>query len=80
MTLASQLELVIRSYLDGGTSLEHLQGWLDTHVQETADSPDLAAAELSDRVWILLGELGDGERTEDDLRTELNRLLPVRAR
>lgn len=80
MSLSSQLESEARSYLRGTTSLEQLQAWLDTHVQKTADSNEPAAIELSDRIWILLGELGYGERTEDDVRTELNRLLPVRVR
>lgn len=78
MSLSSQLEFMARSYLSGKTSLEQLEAWLDTHVQETAHSNELAAIELSDRIWILLSELGYGERTEDDVRSELNRLLPVR--
>lgn len=80
MSLASQLESVVRSYVGGYTSLEQLQAWLDEHVQETADSADPAAIELSDRVWILLGELGYGERTEEAVRSELSQLLSVRAR
>ncbi len=80
MSLTAQLESVIRSYASADTSLERLQVWLDTHVQDTADSADLAAVELSDRVWILLGELGYGERTEESVRSELSQLLSVRAR
>jgi len=80
MSLSTQLESIVRSYLNGTTSLEQLHAWLDTHVQETADSNERAAIELSDRTWILLGELGYGERTEDDVRTELNRLLTIKAR
>lgn len=80
MSLASQLESVIRSYVSGDNSLEQLRAWLDTHVQNTADSADPAAVELSDRVWLLLGELGYGERTEESVRSELIQLLSVRAR
>jgi len=80
MSLSSQLESKVRSYLSGTTSLEQLQAWLDTHVQETADSNETAVIELSDRIWILLGELGYGERTEAEVRAELNRLIPIKAR
>jgi hypothetical protein len=80
VSLSSQLESTVRSYLSGTTSLEQLQAWLDAHVQETADSNEPAAIELSDRIWILLAEHGYGERTEDDVRAELNRSIPLRAR
>lgn len=79
MTLASELESMIRSYVMGAVSRAELQTWLDTHVQETADSGDRTATDLSDRAWILLSELGYGQRSEESVRSELKQCLAVRA-
>ena len=69
MGLDAELRHLIEEYLVGGVSLEVLVAWLADHVQETFEN--VAARDLSDRLWILVSEFDRADRDEESLRREL---------
>ena len=77
MLLGQYLEAHIAAFIDGQSSLDALHDWLVDHVQDIADLADPATSRLADRAWILIAELDQSHRSEQSVREEFSKLLPL---
>ena len=68
--LTIQNELV--RYLAGETTLDQFRQWFDSETWEIAESSPQAS--LVSQIELLLAEYSSGDRTEGELRAELNKL------
>jgi hypothetical protein len=77
MHLADEVRAEIQAFASGRIGAHQLEGWLDSIAAEVhADGgPDLRA--LTDRSYSLLAELSYGDRTIEDARRELPKLVSI---
>lgn len=76
MSLLTDLQEAIRSYASGQTEHRELQRWLNANVQEVEDAGDPTLFTLCDEAWIVLAEVGYGDRDEASARTALAQYAP----
>jgi hypothetical protein len=76
MTLATELESLIRCYLLGTREMEDLREWLYDHVQAVLDSDDPRLDELDGELWLLISEYDRRDRDEASIRIALRELVP----
>lgn len=69
--LSAEVRDQIQSFIDGRLPHRELEGWLDCVSEEVHASGDPALRRLTDRAFTLLAEMGYGDRTLDEVRTEL---------
>jgi len=79
MTLATELEDLIRRYLLGTRTLEDVREWLLDHVQAVLDSSDPRLDELDGESWLLISEYDRRDRDEASIREALAQLVSVDA-
>ena len=77
MTLATELEELIRCYLLGTREMSDLRCWLYDHVQAVLDSTDPRLDELDGELWLLISEYDRRDRDEASIREALAELVPV---
>src|SRR5262245_31482338 len=75
MRLADEVHAEIQSFVSGLIDEHELEGWLDCASAEihAQGEPDLRT--LTDRAYSLLAEVGYGDRTVEDARGELAKLV-----
>lgn len=74
MRLADEVCEQIQAFIDGCLAPHELAGWLDS-VADEVHVDDSATRHLTGQAYILLAELGYGDRTIKDVREELSGLV-----
>jgi hypothetical protein len=75
MPLADDVREQIQAFIDGHLQSRELEGWLDSVAEEVHADPDRTVRQLIGEVYIVLAEIGYGDRTIDSAVDELRRLL-----
>lgn len=74
-TLSCELKNEVVQYLQGQVTLHQLESWLMPRIQCFMEPPATADAEMAAAVYHGLVEIGDGLRTEDQMRGYLHGVL-----
>jgi hypothetical protein len=75
MRLADEVREQIQAFIDGRLQSRELQGWLDSVADEVHADRDGTVRQLTGEVYVVLAELGYGDRTIESAVGELMRLL-----
>jgi hypothetical protein len=75
MRLADEVRAEIQAFVAGRISVHELEGWLDSVAHEVHAEKDPVLRPLTDRTYSLLAEISYGDRTVNDARRELERLV-----
>src|SRR4051812_26758910 len=75
MLLADEVRRQIQAFVRGSVTNRELEGWLDSVASELQEPGEESSRRLAGHVYVLLAELGYGDRTLDSVRSEVQRLL-----
>lgn len=75
MRLADEVRVQIEAFVEGCLSARVLEGWLDSIADEIHANGDPTLRQWNGQVYVLLAELGYGDRTAESARHELQTLL-----
>ena len=80
MRLTDEIHVEIQAFVSGRIAARDLEGWLDCASAEVhaPETPDLRA--LTDRAYSLFAEVSYGDRSVEDARREMGKLLAETAR
>lgn len=66
----------LRRYLSHEISLDGFREWFDVETWDAIDSSSPATQQFAGQIELHIAEFTNGHRTEDDLRVQLQNLLP----
>jgi hypothetical protein len=72
-----QIRGQVRSYLDNQIDLDEFEEWLVANTWNIHQLNNPRAEDLTGAIEVLLAEYSSGDRTEDELREELDNLAPL---
>ena len=75
MRLADEVRAEIQAFATGRIGEHELEGWLDSVATDVHASGDPVLRTLTDRTYSLLAEASYGDRSVEDVRQELERLV-----
>jgi hypothetical protein len=75
MPLAEEVREQIQAFIDDRLQSRELEGWLDSIADDVEADPDVSTRHLIGQVYVVLAEIGYGDRTIDSAVGELRRLL-----
>lgn len=67
----------LRQYVSHEISLDQFREWFDVETWDVIDESSPATQQVAGEIELRIAEFTNGHRTEDDLRSQLERLLPV---
>ncbi len=79
MKIGQELLARVTAFIEDRIPLSELQLWLAGRDQALADTEDPDSKELSDLLWIFIGEWLDCVRDESSVRAELIKVLAQQA-
>jgi hypothetical protein len=75
MLIADEVRGQIHAFVGGHLSARELEGWLDSVAPELHGPGEERSRHLAGQVYVLLAELGYGDRTPESARSTIQRLL-----